>query len=204
MKKILLLCALSLFIFSCNTKDNFIDTGISNGKHDCTMLEYLKSSSYDWDSTVLVIKRASLEHMFDGTDSKYKQITFWGPTNHSIRRFMLDNKYETVNDIPVELCRKYMLNHIVIGRYMKSDIAFSTPSVTAEIIGGTIFTCEGGSQIKAYKVTEAYGDVDGAGAVKLRLYSITTQQKIPMASPDIETNTGVVHSLNGGYTFGNI
>ena len=51
---------LSLFVFmitlvSCNTDYNYIDSGLSNGVHDCTMYDYFKTNSYNWDTTRLMI-----------------------------------------------------------------------------------------------------------------------------------------------------
>lgn len=192
-----------LLLCSC-TKENYIDTGISNGKHDCTMYDYFKKDSYNWDSTVLVIKRADLMHVFDGSDSKYRNITFFGPVNHSIRRYILEKKYKCVNDIPVETCRELMMRHVAIKKYMKEDIAFSVPDITGVINGGTLIECEGGNTLHAYNLQDSYGGVAGAGPVFLRLYSVDKKATVPMASPNIETTTGVVHALNGSFTFGNL
>ena len=41
MKKLIIGLLLATF-WACNTKYNYIDTGISDGVHDCSMLEYLK------------------------------------------------------------------------------------------------------------------------------------------------------------------
>lgn len=202
MKKILSIILL-LVLCSC-TKDNYIDTGVSNGKHDCTMYEFLQKDSYNWDTTVLVIKRAELIHVFDGTDPDYKQITFFGPNNHSIRRFMIENKYPTVKDIPVEICKELMLKHVVRKKYMKEEIPFSVPNISGEITGGVILTCEGGNKLHAYNIQESYGGVAGAGPVLLRLYSPAKKNSVPMATPNLETTTGVVHALNGFYTFGQL
>ena len=42
------------------TKDNFIATGVSDGRHDCSLLEYMMKHSYDWDSTVVMVRHAEL------------------------------------------------------------------------------------------------------------------------------------------------
>lgn len=202
MKKILFIFCL-IVVCSC-TKEGYIDTGISNGVHDCTMYEFFQKDSYNWDSTVLVIKRADLLHVFDGSDPKYKNITFFGPVNHTIRRYILANKYKCVNDIPVEICRNFMLRYISVKKYMKEDIAFSVPDITGQINGGTLIECEGGNTLHAYNLQDEYGGVPGAGPVFLRLYSVDKKASVPMATPNLQTNTGVVHALNGTHTFGNL
>ena len=208
MRKILYtIFTLAVIFASCDTKDNYIDTGISNGRYDGNMMEYFGSNSYDWDSTVLVIQRAGLEEVFMGTDPDYPEITFLGPTNHSIRRWMLQEGYDTVDDIPEDLCRSMMLKHIVKGKYMKKDIAFRNTAYTAadpKQDGGTELTCLGGNKILAYKERLDYAGVSEAGAIVLRFYSRELYQKVPMASVDIEPDNGVVHSLNYSYTFGQI
>lgn len=62
---------LSLFVsmitlVSCNTDYNYIDSGLSNGVHDCTMYDYFKTDSYNWDTTRLMIDRAGLADLFKG------------------------------------------------------------------------------------------------------------------------------------------
>ena len=54
-------------IISC-TKDNYIDTGISKNRFDGNMLEYMESHSYDWDSTVVMIRHAGADMvtLFEG------------------------------------------------------------------------------------------------------------------------------------------
>lgn len=208
MRKILYtIFALAVIFASCETKDNFIDTGISKGKYDGNMMEYFSSNSYDWDSTVLVIQRAGIEDIFEGKNPNYPEITFLGPTNHSIRRWMINEGYEKVSDIPADMCKEMMLKHIVKGKYMKEDIAFRNMDYTAasdDQDGGTELTCLGGNKVLAYKERQDYAGVAEAGAIVLRFYSRDLEQKVPLASADIESDNGVVHSLNYTYTFGQI
>ena len=68
-----------LSLFSCETKYNYIDSGLANGRFDGTMYDYLHSNSYDWDSTLLLVERAGLEDLFQGKQGGYEKITFFGP-----------------------------------------------------------------------------------------------------------------------------
>ena len=68
---------LSLFVFmitlvSCNTDYNYIDSGLSNGVHDCTMYDYFKTNSYNWDTTRLMIDKAGLADLFKGEGDMIK------------------------------------------------------------------------------------------------------------------------------------
>ena len=208
MKRIIYLL-LAISFVACETKENFIDTGISDGTFEGSMYAYMQQDSYNWDSTLLVINRAGLDDLFKGDDPDYPQITFWGPTSYSIIRYMLQHspQYNSVSEIPIDECREMILDHVVEGRYMKADIAFRNPDYLIhddEQDGGTEFTCLGENEIIAYKEQEAYGGVDNAGPIVLYLYSFTKFTQVPLASPDIQTDNGVVHSLNYNYTFGNI
>lgn len=207
--KRLLYILLVVSFFACDTKEGYIDTGVSNGIHNYSMYEYFKTDSYNWDTTRLVIERAGLIDLFDGGDSEYEQITFFGPTNYSILRWMLQQspRYEKVEDIPVEICREYILKHVVKNKYLKADIAFRNPSYLIndpEQDGGTKLTCVQGNKVIAYTERDAYQGIENAGAIVLNLYSIDKSTKVPMASPDIQTTNGVVHALNYNYTFGQI
>ena len=90
------------------TQYNFDDTGLANGKHDMTMWEYFKRDSYNWDSLCVMTERAGLVSLFQGTSQYGKNITFFGPTNNSIRRYLYDNNLERVSDIPVADCKKFI------------------------------------------------------------------------------------------------
>lgn len=204
MKYTILILFVSSILVSCDPKDNYVDTGVSNGKHDCSMYEYFHTSSYNWDSTILMIQRAGLERLFEGNEPGYEQITFLGFTNLSIKRYMLDNNIQRVSDMDPEFCRSTLMAYVVKGRVMKEDIAFRIPDAGREILGGTIITTEGGRVLHAYKEQDEWGGVANAGAVSLFIFSKTADIAVPMASPDIETLNGVVHALNYNHDLGKL
>lgn len=73
---IVLLCGLG----AC-TKNNFIDTGICNGRFDGSLLEYLEApaNSYNWDSTALMVYRAGddVVRLFEGKIQIILKLPFW-------------------------------------------------------------------------------------------------------------------------------
>ena len=70
--------------------DNYYhDSGLANGKHNCTMWEYFQTDHENWDSTMILIECAGLKEVFDGTNPDYKEITFFGVTNLSILQFLV-------------------------------------------------------------------------------------------------------------------
>ena len=86
MKTILFICITVTLLASCE-KDYQHDTGLADGYHDCSMMDYLRSDHNNWDSIVVAIEYAGLTGIFEGTNPDYKEITFFGPTNMSIRNF---------------------------------------------------------------------------------------------------------------------
>lgn len=193
---------LILFFGSCS-KHNFIKTGVSNGKFDGNMMEYMKAPghSYDWDSTVLLVERAGLVDLFEG--KTYEAITFFGPTNHSIRRWMIRKGYTRVQEIDAEVCRDILLRHVIVGKYMREEVPKGKASVVATNPigeGGQVFTTLGGNRIWAYTFRDAWNKVPETGAISLYMTSVDKNKKISIASTDIEPNNGVVHSLHYNFT----
>ncbi|MCT4614803.1 MAG: hypothetical protein N4A49_08005 [Marinifilaceae bacterium] len=203
------------FIASC-TKDNFIDTGKPISEHKTTMLEYFKTDSYNWDSTLLVIKRADLSGLFEGKDVDNPQITFFGLTNHSIRRWMIDPPeeggvavrpaYNKVSEIPVDVCEKLILSHVLKGRLMSSEIPYGKEMYDTETYktyydGGMEITLMAGNKVWIGLIPSEYEGIPDAGYERLSLVKQGLYQldKVNVASKNIKTNTGVVHSLEYAY-----
>lgn len=203
-----------LLAVSCSTKYNYIDTGISNGVFEGSMLDYLRSDHYNWDSVVVMIERAELEPLFEGKDTDYKQITFFGPTNHSIRNWLMDDTlyrradtvYTTIQDIPVDTCRSLILRHVIEGRYLTIDVPKGSIG-TSEGEGqkdGMYINALGGNELWLYTVQSPYYGVEGAGPLTLYLMSMDFSASVPLACPDIQCDNGVVCSLDYSYQFGHI
>ena len=198
-----------LCLCSC-TKYNYINGGTANGIHDCTMWEYFHTNSYDWDSTVVMIEHAGLKSLFDGT-GEYKQITFFGLTSNSILRYMLENNYERVTDIPVGKCqdiiqklvapKRIMLNDVPRGNRIQSGGGIESAFVEYD---GLVFDRIRGS-LFLWTQRMAYNDIEDTGEIALYIASRnqdgTRNERV--ASTDIQTTNGVVHSLNYDFRFRN-
>lgn len=198
-----------LFLCSC-TKYNYIDGGTANGIHDCTMWEYFHTNSYDWDSTVIMIEHAGLKSLFDGT-GEHKQITFFGLTSNSILRYMLENNYERVTDIPVGKCQDIIQKLVAPKRIMLNDVprgnriqsGGGTESAFVEY-DGLVFDCIRGS-LFLWTQRMAYNDIEDTGEIALYIASRNQDgaRNERVASTDIQTTNGVVHSLNYDFRFRN-
>lgn len=197
--KMQLLLLVVLCMAGC-TKNGFIKTGLSDGKFPGTMLEYMEAHPYNWDSTLIMVRVAGLENLFDGGE----KITFFGPTNHSIRRYMLENGIERVEDMGADFCRETLLRHVLKGKVMRDEFLRGGPRQGSELIGtgGETYTMMGGNRIWAYTFRGEYNGVSDMGAVTLYVTSLDGEIDIPIASTNIEPDNGVVHSLGYDFTLG--
>ena len=189
-------------VFSCMacTKENFIDTGNASGIFDGSIMEYMRQHPQDWDSTVVVIEWAGLAQLFEGKDPQYPEITFWGPTNLSIIRYMLDNGIKQVKDVEPEVWKSMMLRYVIPGKYKREDFATGDSKT-----GCDTFTALGGNHLRVYRVLTSYKDIPEAGPAELWVHSSDTGYSVAqVASADIEPDNGIVHSLMYAFTFGKL
>ena len=212
--------AITISLCSC-TDYNYIDGGVANGIHDCTMWEYFNNQCVDWDSTVIMIEHAGLKSIFDGT-GEYKQITFFGVTDLCIVRYMLDhnNKLDTdkangkevkdsdywnqVTDIPASTCQTFLRRLIIPERIMLKDIPEGTRLLNTQTkdfveTDGKIISSLS-EDLFTWVYREEFGDVGKKGARQLWIARrLSTANNWRIASTDIQTTNGVVQAL--GYDF---
>ena len=207
MKQILLAISIVLTIVSCTTDYNMNNTGLANGKFDGTMYDYFHSDSYNWDSLIIMIDRAGLQDLFNGEVEGYEEITFWGPTNNSIRRWMLEGGTgvpKRLKDLSPEECRKYVMAHVVKGKTMLNDIPRGTINMGSVSGGMTMYGEDNKNEMWVYTEQLPYNGVIDVGAVIIKIRSMRTLVDIDIASCNIEPTTGVVHSLHPNYTLGEL
>lgn len=204
-----------LFLVLCATgciKDNFWYSGVSDGKFDGSLLEYLEAHSYDWDSTALMVHRAGAEmvRIFEGQDPDLKEITFFGLTNHSIRRYMLENGIKRVADMDPAWCAGVLKRHIVKGKIYRNDVPVGKANTEGAAVGagGINYTALAGNEIHAYSYKAPYNDVAEMGAITVYLTSLDSsfgaKDLGDLASTNIEPNNCVVHSLQYSFTLGDM
>ncbi|WP_270516644.1 fasciclin domain-containing protein [Sanguibacteroides sp. AM78-02pH3A] len=202
MRKIYMIVLIASFLWECD--DNYFhDTGLANGVHDCTMWEYLRSDHENWDSTVLLIERAGLVPLFEGKSAEYPEITFFGPTNLSIIQFLLtttdragNRLYHRIADIPAETCERLVKSHIIPGRRIKEDFDYE---VRGTLTGGTILQTLTGIELRVFRTKGDYNGIPDIGPEGLGIHALVNGFIAGVASADIVTNTGIVHSLSYSY-----
>ncbi len=209
MKKIyniLVYFSIVISLVSC-TAQNWYDSGVSSPYHDCSIMEYLRGDSYNWELTVKLIERAGLTDMFEGKDPNYKEITFFFFSSYSILRYLWDNDMESVDEMSAEDCKTIVLKHVLNKKYLKADFAYQNVDYTIDDElqdGGTDVVTLGGSHLRIYRDKSAYGGVPDAGPETMYIYSFTKATMVPLATPDIQPLNGVVHALNYNYGLGRL
>lgn len=203
LKKILIIGIISISILSCG-KDQYHDSGLANGKHNCTVWEYLQQDNQNnWDSVVVMIRRAGVQDVFDGSNPQYPEITFFGPVNYSVMQFLYKTEneegerlYHSIQDIPTEICRQMVLSHILLRRMMKEEFDYEIKGTDT---GGTIMQTLTGIDLRVYRIKTPYNGIPDIGPEYLAIHALEKGHKSDVASADIECTNGVVHSLSNTY-----
>ena len=196
----------AIFLSSCTAQD-WYDSGVSSPYHDCSIMEYLRKDTYNWELTVKLIERAGLTDMFEGKDSNYKEITFCAPPSYTILRHLWNNGMESVDEMSIKDCKAIVLRHVLNKKYLKADFAYRNVDymIDDELQdGGTDVETLGGSHLRIYRDKSAYGGVPDLGPETMYIYSFTKATMVPLATPDIQPLNGVVHALNYNYDLGRI
>ena len=203
-----LLALFVLSLFSSCTKYDFVETGKAKGYHDTTMWEYFQTDSYNWSYLVYMAKRAGLEDLFQGKSTEFgPNITFLGITNHSIRRYLFrtygiktDGSESPENAVdPSKLTEEETMKlidrmSVATCRSLILDCVIPKEKLLLEDFPAGRKSADG----KAFRDT--YAGVAGAGANRLHIVSPTTTISRDIASHNIQTRTGVVHSLQYDFT----
>lgn len=202
---------------ACGTDYNYNDTGVCKENFPGNMYEYLQSNHYDWDSIVKIIDRAGMKEMFEKED-----FTFLGPTNITIRKWFYWDKpggvgqadkeyivhgYKSIRQVPVEICRKIVLSHVVEKVFSREDIDRPTYDEEQQINGGgTQYTTRWGNVLWFWTIQEPYMGIPESGPIIVYMSSLDEKgvviKEIEVASVGIKPTNGIVHSLPYKYNLG--
>ena len=196
MKNILLSIIIAFITVSCSTDWNFVNTGLAKEHFDGTMYEYFKSNRYDWDSLRVMVEHAGLVDLFNGSEA----ITLFGPTNISIRKWMNNNGYESIQGLDKEMIKTKILDCVFEGKLLRDEIP-EGDFKNQERIGVKEYTAKSGKTIWIYRYRLSDGAELHAGAAILYLQGNVSTD---VASSNIQPTNGVVHSLSYNYIFGSL
>ena len=217
----LLLVGTMLLLSAC-TKYNFVETGLAQREYPGSMWAYFESHPYDWSMLVRLSKRLGLQSTFEGSGTYGSQITCFGITNHSWRRYLLTQYADEVTNnggdgeaeaqrltddqilglldqLDETKAKEFILNGIIPSEAIPLESftpgRASTNSSNPIGTGGKTYTMASGKQLWIYSFRTAFNSVPGTGPEQLFLVSASTQVTSFVASHNIRTQTGIVHSL---------
>lgn len=123
----------------------------------------------DLSSLVAALTRAELVATVQGGGP----FTVFAPTNDAFATFLSDNGFATLEDVPVDVLTQVLLNHVVAGKSLSTDL--STAYISSSSTAGV-----DGKNLSLY--------VDTSGGVKINGATVTTA--------DVEASNGVVHIVD--------
>ena len=133
-------------------------------------------------------------------------ITFLGIKSHSILRYILKRKKESITEFPSEVIREMLLKYVHEGVVRKEDVAYRNkkyPIYDENQDGGTEIAFKAGNTLLLYLETTSYAGIPDAGAVIMMAYSEYVTS-LTISTPNLTTNNGVVHALDYNQEFGKI
>lgn len=209
---VIILMIIPLFLNNCTDDSYLIDGGTSNPYYDGTIMEFLKSRSPGSDpkndyfsDLIKIIEIADMEEVFEK-----ENITFFAPTNWSIRRsmdvlngewyLMGNDSIKDLKQIKSSVWKEYLSMYILKDKYLLKDIPQIDTTAIAAYPGQT-YISYGGLPMNAGVV---YGDANGVKYAGPRqiiysyIYDITTSDMLNayIATSNIQPNNGVVHVIN--------
>lgn len=108
-----------------------------------------------------------------------------------------------IDEISVDSCRQIVLSHVIPNEnLLLENFVRGVKSTSGKAIGtgGKIYTMASGTKLWMYTFASTFGGVAGAGPLTLHVVSPTTQIERVIASHNIRTKTGTVHSLQNNFT----
>lgn len=181
-------------------KDTFHDTGLANGVHDGTAWEYMQKGHGNWDSLVIMVRKAGLVELLDGKDPAYPEVTVFGLTNLSILQFLLrttdengEQAYRSVADMPDELCREILLSYVIPGKHLRMEFPYE---VQGTLEGGKVYKTLNGLDLRVYRVRGHWKNMPDIGADGIGFHFMASGHTGHVASGDITTDNAIVHSLS--------
>ena len=129
MKKLKTLFAFVLlsFTYSC-TVDEEVDNSPT------TILSILESSS-NYSYLTYALQKTNLDTSFNGSNAN-DQYTLFAPNNMAFSRFLADAGFNTIDDVPVEILKKVLLNHVVVDVIRYRDFETGYFKTAAQYING--------------------------------------------------------------------
>ena len=112
--KIVAVAFLSVGLVACSDDDDGGDVIAL----DNTIADFVATNN-DYSSLEAALEVAGLTAVLDG-DAKY---TVFAPNNAAFNTFLSDNGFDGLGDVPVDLLREVLLNHVQMGEIRSTDLS---------------------------------------------------------------------------------
>lgn len=161
----LLILVFALFVAtSCSDDDPAVTIPTSTPD-----IAELAIATADLSSLVAALQKANLVDTVRGTGP----FTVFAPTNDAFATFLSDNGFATLDDVPVDVLTQVLLNHVVAGKSLSTDL--STTYISSSSTAGV-----DGKNLSLY--------VNLSNGVKINGATVTTA--------DVSASNGVVHIVD--------
>lgn len=206
---VLLLMAAAVLSSCQKSKDYYLDSGQANPFFRGTVMDYLDSKPFYFDSTTLVIKLAGLDSVLS-----HDSVTFFAPMDRSIGRLveatnavLFSLQYDTIRtlqDVPGNIWRKYLTRYMFHGANQLKDYPQIDYDLLVNYPGQGYLSWDG----TPMNIGVVYYNDNGVKYVGYRQLSIAYIPDLSdplnnwlinyVASCNILTDNGVVHVLSDG------
>ncbi|QFZ55291.1 fasciclin domain-containing protein [Oceanihabitans sp. IOP_32] len=168
LKKVVLLAVITVFAFSCDDDDNPIQVPQTKN------IVELAQGSPTLSNLVAALQAADgdLVSVLSGTGP----FTVLAPTDEAFAAFLDDNNFATLADVPAAVLTQILLNHVITGKTMASDLIAAGAGYTSTNAAGP-----GESNLSLYFNTSSGVVFNGISTVD---------------TPDIEARNGVIHIVD--------
>ena len=169
LSKFLLVAFLATAFVSCSDDD---DAPVMPPSGDPTIAD-LVTDNEQFSSLLAALERADLVTPFVGGSGN---LTVFAPTNDAFSTFLADNGFSSLEEVPVDLLSKVLLNHVVVGTNLSTDL--TTGYISSLAVGSA--SSEG---LSLFINTENGVVINGVASVS-------------ESQVDILASNGVVHEVN--------
>lgn len=156
-----LLLTLCLGFMSCGDDDDTMD--------DPKSITELASETSNLSSLVAALDAADLVTTLSGTGP----FTVFAPTDEAFNTFLSDNGFAALSDVPEDLLKNILLNHVVSGKVLSTDL---TTGYVESLATGS-----GNNPMNMYISTDGGVTINGASSV---------------STADIDASNGVIHIVD--------
>lgn len=163
--KMSVIMLLALFVVSCSDDDD----GSQQQNNDISIAAFVATNP-DYSSLAAALEVAGLTATLDG-DTEY---TVFAPNNAAFNTFLNDNGFASLDDVPVDVLRNTLLNHVLNGTNASSSL--TTGYLNSLAVFGTT-----DATLSLYIDTSAGVNINGISNV---------------TAADITTNNGVIHAVD--------